>query len=103
MINPEIRREPLAAALADSTVGVVLIDIVIGYGSHPDPAGQLAEMLRTMQGTDCPTIIASVTGTEQDPQVRSSQINTLQAAGIYVAGSNADAAIAALNLLGINS
>jgi len=103
MINPEIRREPLAAALADSTVGVVLIDIVIGYGSHPDPAGQLAEMLRTMQGTDCPTIIASVTGTEQDPQVRSSQINTLKAAGIYVAGSNADAAIAALNLLGINS
>lgn len=103
MINPEIRREPLAAALADSTVGVVLIDIVIGYGAHPDPAGQLAEMLRTMQGTDCPTIIASVTGTEQDPQVRSSQINTLQTAGIHVAGSNADAAIAALNLLGINS
>jgi FdrA protein len=103
MIDPEIRREPLAAALADSTVGVVLIDIVIGYGAHPDPAGQLAEMLRTMQGTDCPTIIASVTGTEQDPQVRSSQINTLQAAGIHVAGSNADAAIAALNLLGINS
>jgi FdrA protein len=103
MIDPEIRREPLAAALADSTVGVVLIDIVIGYGAHPDPAGQLSEMLRTMQGTDCPTIIASVTGTEQDPQVRSSQINTLQAAGIHVAGSNADAAIAALNLLGINS
>jgi FdrA protein len=103
MIDPEIRREPLAEALTDSAVGVVLIDIVIGYGAHPDPAGQLAEMLSSMQDADGPTVIASVTGTEQDPQVRSSQINTLQAVGIHVAGSNADAAIAALNLLGINS
>jgi FdrA protein len=103
MIDPEIRREPLAEALADSTIGVVLIDIVIGYGAHPDPAGKLAEMLSTMQSTDFPTIIASVTGTEQDPQVRSSQIKSLQTAGILVAGSNADAAIFALNLLGINS
>jgi FdrA protein len=103
MIDPEIRREPLAAALTDSTVGVVVIDIVIGYGAHPDPAGQLTEMLSTMQGKDSPTIIASVTGTEKDPQVRSSQIKSLQAAGIHVAGSNADAAIAALNILGINS
>ena len=103
MIDPEIRRDTLAAALADSTVGVVLIDIVIGYGAHPDPAGQLAEMLSTMQRADNPTIIASVTGTEQDPQIRSSQIQSLQAAGILVAGSNADAAMAALKLLGINS
>lgn len=103
MIDPEIRRDPLAAALADSTVDVVLIDIVIGYGAHPDPAGQLAEMLSTMQRADNPTIIASVTGTEQDPQIRSSQIQSLQAAGILVAGSNADAAMAALKLLGINS
>ena len=56
-----------------------------------------------MQRADNPTIIASVTGTEQDPQIRSSQIQSLQAAGILVAGSNADAAMAALKLLGINS
>jgi len=103
MIDPEIRREPLAQALADSTIGIVLIDIVIGYGAHPDPAGQLAEMLNTMPSADNAKIIASVTGTEQDPQIRSNQIKSLQAAGILVAGSNADAAIAALKLLGINS
>jgi succinyl-CoA synthetase alpha subunit len=103
MIDPEIRRQPLAEALADSSVGVVLIDIVIGYGAHPDPAGQLAEMLIAMPGKDDTIIIGSVTGTEQDPQVRSSQVKALQAAGIDVAGSNADAAIAALKVPGINS
>ncbi|NKB21446.1 MAG: acyl-CoA synthetase FdrA [Alphaproteobacteria bacterium] len=103
MIDPEIRKEPLADALADNNVGVILIDIVIGYGAHPDLAGQLADMLSGMQGENDPIIIASVTGTEQDPQVRSSQISALQAAGIHVAGSNADAAIAALDMLGINS
>ena len=103
MIDPEIRREPLAAALADIDVGLILIDIVIGYGAHPNPAGQLADMLSSMRGKNDPTIIASVTGTEQDPQVLSSQIQTLQSAGIGVAASNADAAVAALKLLGVNS
>ena len=103
MIDPEIRRESLAAAIADTDVGLILIDIVIGYGSHPNPAGQLTNMLRSMRGKNDPTIIASVTGTEQDPQVLSSQIQTLQSAGISVAASNADAAVAALNLLGANS
>lgn len=103
MIDPEIRREPLADAMADSTIGVILIDIVIGYGAHPDPAGQLVEILDELRGGDDPVIIASVTGTELDPQVRSSQIKALEAAGIHVAGSNADATLAALRLLGVNS
>jgi len=103
MIDPEIRHEPLAAALMDPDVGLILIDIVIGYGAHPNPAGQLVDMLSSMRGENDPTIIASVTGTEQDPQVLSNQIQKLQSSGIDVAESNADAAVAALKLLGVNS
>ena len=87
----------------DPDVGLILIDIVIGYGAHPNPAGQLVDLLSSMRGENDPTIIASVTGTEQDPQVLSNQIQTLQSSGIDVAESNADAAVAALKLLGVNS
>ena len=103
MIDPEIRREPLEAAIADTDVGLILIDVVIGYGAHPNPAGQLADMLSSMRDKNNPTIIASVTGTEEDPQVLSNQIQTLRSAGIDVAASNADAAVAGLKLLGLNN
>ena len=41
MIEPELRNEHVAAALADPKVGVILVDVVLGFGSHPDPAGTL--------------------------------------------------------------
>ena len=41
MIEPELRNEHVAAALADPKVGVILLDVVLGFGSHADPAGVL--------------------------------------------------------------
>jgi FdrA protein len=98
MIDPSARDAPLAAALADPAVAVVLVDCLLGTGSHPDPAGHLA---RTLAGRPAagPRIVASVTGTEADPQRRSSQIATLEAAGVLVAPSNADAAELAIACL----
>src|SRR5687767_8030474 len=43
MIDPEIRNDHLATALADPALGVILVDLVLGYGSHPDPAGVLTK------------------------------------------------------------
>ncbi len=95
MIEPAVRDAPLAEALADAQVGVVLLDIVLGYGGHLDPAGHLAGALanRAPKG---PLIIASVTGTDADPQNAKRQIETLKAAGVLVAPSNAAAARLAL-------
>jgi FdrA protein len=67
---------------------VLLFDVVLGYGAHPDPAGVLVQGL---QGAPKPAI-ASVTGTEQDPQGWSRQLAVLRAAGVHVAPSNAHAA-----------
>jgi len=94
MIEPAVRDAPLAAALADATVGVVLLDVVLGYGGHHDPAGHLAQ---TLSGRpDGIAIVASVTGTDADPQPRTAQARKLESAGVIVADCNADAAALAL-------
>jgi len=86
MIEPEIRNDHVAKALADKEVGLILIDMVLGYGAHPDPAGVFLRNKLTK------TVIASVTGTDSDPQVRSRQVAALREAGVLVAPSNAHAA-----------
>lgn len=92
MIDPAVRDELFVAALEDSNVGVILVDVVIGYGAHSDPAGHLVALINAHPLNNGPTIIASVTGTEGDPQTRSLQIAKLRAAGVHVAPTNADAA-----------
>ena len=93
MIDPQIRNAYMAAAAADPAVGVILVDVVLGFGAHPDPAGVLLEM------KSAKTIVASVTGTDADPQVRSRQVAKLRDAGVLVAPSNAQAAALAASLV----
>ncbi|NKB58481.1 MAG: acyl-CoA synthetase FdrA [Alphaproteobacteria bacterium] len=95
MIDPSVRDDLLCETLSDPSVGAILIDIVIGYGAHEDPAGHLAGVLASVGG-ERPIVVASVTGTDEDPQGRAAQVATLEAAGVVVAPSNADAAIYAL-------
>jgi FdrA protein len=102
MIDPEVRDENLIEALGNSMVGVILVDVVIGYGAHEDPAGHLACVLNAHGGEGGPAVIASVTGTQEDPQVRSAQIAKLEAAGVHVAPTNADAAVWALSAIRSN-
>ena len=96
MIDPTVRDVALVKALEDPSTGVILLDVVIGYGAHSDPAGYLVGVVGAKRPTDGPAVVASVTGTDGDPQSRSRQISTLEAAGILVAPSNADAAVLAL-------
>jgi FdrA protein len=95
MIDPSLRDDMLLDAMGDDTVAVILIDLVIGYGAHADPATNLSELLTENGGCGVP-IVASVTGTENDPQHLSRQVATLKNAGIEVAPSNADACELAL-------
>ena len=98
MFEPGVRDAPLADALADPRVGIILLDIVLGYGGHPDPAGHLAAFLGARDHR--PLIVASVTGTDADPQPRETQVHKLVEAGVIVAGSNADAAETAIAAIG---
>jgi hypothetical protein len=104
MIEPSLRDDRVAEAGNDASVGIVLVDCVIGYGAHQDPAGSLADaarqaLSRAQEAGRRLTILASVTGTELDPQNSNRQREILEDAGIVVAASNADAAMAALDLV----
>jgi FdrA protein len=88
MVDLEVRRRMLEQAGDD--VGCVLLDVVIGHGSHADPAGGLAPALRRL-ARDRP-VIAHVCGTAGDPQDADRQAATLRDAGVIVAPTNAAAA-----------
>lgn len=86
MIDPTIRIERIRQVPPEATL---LLDIVLGEGSHPDPAGALLDAIRSRNGIT----IASVCGTELDPQQRDAQVAKLRDAGVTVARSNAAAAL----------
>jgi FdrA protein len=97
MIDGSVRREWIAKEAADPTTAVLLLDVVLGYGAHPDPAGELVPALQAARrdaggNSRRLSVIASVTGTEQDPQRRSTQVAALRQAGVVVMDSNAQAA-----------
>jgi FdrA protein len=71
-------------------VGCVLLDVVLGYGAHPDPAGELGPVLASLARRR--PVVARVCGTRADPQDRDLQEDRLREAGVLVAPSNAAAA-----------
>ena len=102
MIDPRLRMDRIKKEAQDESVAVVLLDCVLGYGSHADPAGALAsaiEEAKTLSGGRHITYIASVCGTDGDFQNRAVQEETLRKAGVIVANSNAQAAKLAAELM----
>ena len=97
MIDNDLRIRRLLQEAADPEVAVIILDVVIGYGAHPDPAAELGEAIeqaRKIAGDAGRQLnfVASVTGTEQDPQGLQHTISTLERAGVIVCNSNAAAA-----------
>lgn len=103
MIDPSTRNLQIAALAQRPDVGVLLLDVVIGFGAQIDSAQTLAKeivALRSQRSENMPiAIIATVTGTEQDPQVRSEQIRYLEEAGIAVMNSLPEAATLACMII----
>jgi FdrA protein len=97
MIDNDLRIRRLLQEAHDPQVGVILLDVVLGYGAHSDPASELgkaveeARRLGRSENREL-LVVASVTGTENDPQGLSQSISTLGDAGIIVCDSNAAAA-----------
>ena len=94
MIDFRLRSERLKKEAQDPEVGVILLDCVLGYGSHEDPAGALVETIRQAKAQNSGlyiTYIASVCGTEADPQSLSRQAAKLREAGVVVMPTNAQA------------
>ena len=87
MIDPSLRTERLVRELAADDCAVVLLDVVLGHGAHPDPAVELAEVI----AASSTPVVVSLVGTRDDPQDLEAQAETLAAAGAVVHASNAAA------------
>ena len=104
MIDPSLRLERIAVEGDDPTCGVLLLDLILGFGSHADPAEELAAAIASARkaaaasGRELPVVI-SLIGVESDPQGLSACARTLQASGASVFVSNARATRHALSLI----
>lgn len=98
MIDAEARIEVLREHAADPSVAAIILDVVLGHGSNPDPGGALAPVCAEIMAEGGPQVVAYVLGTEQDPQRLSSQRERLVAAGCIVTETAARASLAAAAL-----
>jgi FdrA protein len=87
MIDQTLRLERLASTAADPDVAVILMDVVLGHGAHPDPAAELAPVIAAAR----PPVVVSLIGAPSDPQDPGRQAEALRAAGAHVFASNAAA------------
>ncbi|MBO0873755.1 MAG: hypothetical protein J2P19_10205, partial [Pseudonocardia sp.] len=100
MIDPTVRTEFIRAAAADPETAVIVLDVVLGHGAAPDPAGDIApaiaEATRVPGG---PLVVAFVVGTAADVQALAAQQRRLTDAGAVLALDSTDAARLAGELL----
>jgi succinyl-CoA synthetase alpha subunit len=100
MIDHRLRNERLVAEAADPEVAVILFDVVLGYGAHPDPAAEMLPALAAARKKNrSVAFVASVCGTDEDPQGLGRQESALRAAGVLLAESNARAVMLASALV----
>ena len=104
MIDPTLRLQYLVRAAEDTETAVILLDIVLGFCSHPDPVAVYAPVIVRLRDEFAAArrslpVIISLCGTEGDPQRLSSQRAELEAAGALVFESNEAAVLAAASLV----
>jgi FdrA protein len=93
MIDPSFRTGQLKIQSEDPSVAVILFDVVLGYGSAPDPSSEVAGAIKSLERKKGPLYVAYVCGTSGDPQGLERQIHVLKEAGVHVFESNARAAV----------
>ena len=104
MIDHRLRNERLLQEAADAEVAVILMDVVLGYGAHPDPAGEMAPALRkaleiARKQRRALALVGFVCGTDEDPQGLARQEAALREVGMLLESSNARAALLATRLV----
>ncbi|MEM2991236.1 MAG: FdrA family protein, partial [Halobacteria archaeon] len=97
MIDFSLRKLRLLKEARDPKTAVILLDVVLGYGAHQNPAGELAPIisqaksLAQREGRYL-SIVASICGTIKDPQDFYAQKRKLEDVGVVIMPSNAQAA-----------
>lgn len=104
MIDHRLRNERIVEEANDPETAVILLDIVLGYGSHENPAAEMlpaiekAKNVAKQAGRNI-VFVGSVCGTEGDPQGLNSQEKILSEADVHLSQSNAQAVKTALAII----
>ncbi len=102
MIDFDARLARIEQEASDNTVGVILLDVMLGTGSHEDPASLLAPVIQKIsQNKDAVKFVIHVCGTDADAQNYTRQSKALEDAGAFVSYSNVTAVYKAYELLGL--
>ena len=106
MIDPETRAKFIEKAAEDESTAVIVLDYVLGYGSHEDMASALMPSIEKAVATAKENgrtlhVVASVCGTDNDPQSYQGHRDRLKEAGIIVKDSNNEAVRTAMNIVGL--
>jgi FdrA protein len=93
MMDNDLRIRRLHQEADDPEVAVILLDVVLGYGAHPDPASELAPAIakaraQAEEAGRYLEVVAVVIGTDEDPQDFDAQVQQLRDAGARVETSN---------------
>ncbi|MBO8159994.1 MAG: acyl-CoA synthetase FdrA [Thermosipho sp. (in: Bacteria)] len=100
MIDFTMRKSRLIKEYFDKDTAIIILDIVLGWGSHMDPGGEIAEAVKTARekSNKYKCIIANICGTYDDPQDYFEQKKKLEDVGVLVFPSNASAVRFAVNV-----
>ncbi|MDD5603874.1 MAG: DUF1116 domain-containing protein, partial [Eubacteriales bacterium] len=99
-IDPSVRLSRFEKEASDPGVAVIMMDFLLGYGMHGDPAGIMAGPVKgavrkaAAEGRHL-EVIAYICGTDLDPQGYEEQREKLAEAGAKIAGTNREAAVMA--------
>lgn len=89
MIDFSLRNKRIVEEASDPETAVILLDVVLGYGSHPDPASELVPAIRKAKSVSQKILfVCSITGTDKDPQDREKVKSILEKEGVVVMPGN---------------
>ena len=105
MIDPGKRIECMQDAIDDPSTGVILLDFMLGYGSHPDMAGALLpsiiELKKKAEALGRKVFfVGTVCGTRKDFQGYDEAVRKLTEAGVIVCENNKLACRTAIRAIG---
>jgi FdrA protein len=98
MIDYSLRNKRIIEEASDPETAVILLDIVLGFGSNPDPLKEIIPAIKTAQDIAKKDnryifFVCSVTGTDADPQNRAKVVQGLKDNTVWVMDSNASAGL----------
>lgn len=96
MIDGTLRKQRILAEAQDPETAVLLLDFILGYNASMEPVAELLDAIleaKRVVGNRGGklTVVASICGTDGDPQILDLQVNLLKDAGVFVFQSNSKA------------